>query len=285
MKLTIKIDKYIIAHRLLTSNNKYDLKNVVFNKFKNITILNEFLVTTDFLNIKNQIKMFRKEIPCSLIKFVSGHDTLLQNKMWKKYRYAYRFMQLCIKHNLAPFNTINHIVKVMNFTIKHPLFVDVLNDTNDFLREISTEWNVKKDRVLKIVEDITKIDVFQDFKATLYVTNKKLNAGRNISKYYSNKNAFIYGHTNLCDNYNMMYLIHESLHSIFGSSEIEHAIIELIADNELRIRLNNTGKYFEYGHDYLHSILVKLIPDWQMYLTSDENIYDFKNRMLVKHNM
>jgi len=282
MKLLIKIDKYIIAWRLLTCNNDYGIVhgNILTNVLKEF--LTNFLVTADFLNIKNKIKNFRKEIPCSLICFISGNDIQLQNKMWKKYRYAYIFIQLCIKYNLSPFNTIKNIIKVINFTIEHPLFINVLNDTKDFMKEISTEWLSKKDQILKIVKDITKIDVFQDFKATMYVTNKKLNIGRNISKYYSNRNVFIYSHRNLCDNYNMSYLIHESLHSVFGSSEIEHAIIELIADNELRIRLNNGGKYFEHGHDYLRPMLYKLLPDWIMYLTSNENIYDFRDKMLKK---
>lgn len=80
----------------------------------------------------------------------------------------------------------------------------------------------------------------------------------------------------------MSYIIYEALHSLFGPSEVEHAIIELIADNELRIRLNKSGEYFEYGHDYLRPVLIKLIPEWKSYLLSNENIYEFRDRMLKK---
>jgi len=39
------------------------------------------------------------------------------------------------------------------------------------------------------------------------------------------------------------------------SSDITHAVIELATDNELRIRLNRRGKYFDWpGHEHLKKI-------------------------------
>lgn len=140
MKLLIRIDKYIVAYKLLNSNKEHELKKIVLDHFhSNIDVLHYFLVTTDFLNIKNKIKNFRKEIPCSLTCFISGHDIPLQNKMWKKYRYTYMFLQLCIKHHWNVCSTIDNIIKIMKFTIEHPLFVNILNDTNNFKKEITTE--------------------------------------------------------------------------------------------------------------------------------------------------
>jgi hypothetical protein len=60
------------------------------------------------------------------------------------------------------------------------------------------------------------------------------------------------------------------LHIVFdeleiGEKKISHGIIELITDNELRIRLNKKGKYFkeqdrDVGHPYLREIEKKILP-------------------------
>jgi|GEM_PF-1700321 len=46
----------------------------------------------------------------------------------------------------------------------------------------------------------------------------------------------------------------------------KHAVIQLIADNELRIRLNG-GHYppFE-GHTYLKRLMELIVPHWRKYL-------------------
>ena len=51
-------------------------------------------------------------------------------------------------------------------------------------------------------------------------------------------------------------------------NDTNHALIQLITDNELRIRLNG-GKYppFE-GHSTLTAEMSSLLPKWQEYLLS-----------------
>lgn len=248
--------------------------------------MHQFIITYDFLKIKKNIEYFKKEIQCNIKSFILGNNVTLQNKMWDKYRYEYMFLQFCLKNSYNIYSTIDHIIKVMDFIIDNPLFNNVLKDVKKFKKELLTEWSSKKDHILKIVKDITKIDIFQSMTYILYITSEKLNVGKNISKYYFKKNVFIYSHKNLCDNYNMSYIIHEALHSVFGSIEIEHAIIELISDNELRIRLNNMdNNYFEYGHNYLRPILIKLLPYWKKYLQSNENIYNFRDRMIKTNKL
>jgi len=50
-----------------------------------------------------------------------------------------------------------------------------------------------------------------------------------------------------------------------GGKRTSHGIIELITDNELRIRLNKKGRYFnekgqDVGHPYLREIEKKILP-------------------------
>ena len=82
-------------------------------------------------------------------------------------------------------------------------------------------------------------------------------------------------------NYSTIYLWHEILHSYFGDSDIEHAIIELIVDEELRSRLNN-AKYppFE-GHKNLSELKKKILPHWRKYLKSEaKDIKKFQKEIL-----
>ena len=68
-----------------------------------------------------------------------------------------------------------------------------------------------------------------------------------------------------------------------------HAIIELSCDNELRIRLNGGGKYFEennvpVGHKYLVALSKKILPDWKKYLDNpNENMFGFEKRISKKY--
>jgi len=64
------------------------------------------------------------------------------------------------------------------------------------------------------------------------------------------------------------------------NSDVLHAAIELLVDNELRIRLNKKGKYFEYqNHRHLKEIEKKLYPAWKQYLKQDKkNILQFAKK-------
>jgi hypothetical protein len=50
-----------------------------------------------------------------------------------------------------------------------------------------------------------------------------------------------------------------------------HALIELLADNEIRIRLNCSGVYFRegkhsVGHPYLAKLEKKILPRWKEFI-------------------
>jgi len=87
------------------------------------------------------------------------------------------------------------------------------------------------------------------------------------------------GHHEDWPNYATVYLWHEILHSYIGYSEKEHAVIELITDEELRIRLNGS-KYPPFaGHKYLAKIKQKILPRWKKYLKSKKrNIREFMGK-------
>ena len=73
---------------------------------------------------------------------------------------------------------------------------------------------------------------------------------------------------------------------MFSRSDLDHALIELISDNELRIRLNGGGEYFkcngiETGHDFLLDLEKGILDDWKKYLR-DPNLDIFQLRKTLK---
>jgi len=66
------------------------------------------------------------------------------------------------------------------------------------------------------------------------------------------------------------------LHLLLPGGDLEHAVIQLICDNEMRVRLNG-GDYppFE-AHDEHKEIMTKLLPSWRAYLKQPKkDIHEF----------
>lgn len=148
-------------------------------------------------------------------------------------------------------------------------------NANSYKKWLENEWKTNKEHVLSELKAIMRTDLPESV-FTVYVVGNLVSVGRNLGN-----NKIIWGHKEDWPNYSLAYLAHECLHSVFSSSELEHAVIELITDNELRIRLNKGGEYFicegkDVGHDYLRDIEKRTLPNWQHYLSDKSlDIHDF----------
>jgi len=77
-------------------------------------------------------------------------------------------------------------------------------------------------------------------------------------------------------NYSTVYIWHEMLHSYFGRSDVEHAIIELITDEHMRKLLNSDTYPPFVGHEYLSDVKKKLLKDWLVFIKqNDKDINKF----------
>ena len=78
-----------------------------------------------------------------------------------------------------------------------------------------------------------KIDI-PKIKFKVFLTHPRLTNGHYLGNY-----KICWGHPEEWKNYSVVYLIHETFHEILkNNSRLMHAIIELAADNQLRIKLN-----------------------------------------------
>lgn len=91
-------------------------------------------------------------------------------------------------------------------------------------------------------------------------------------------NEFIWGHNKGLKNanYDLIYIVHESLHSYFKDNMITHAIIENIADIELSKFLKSTDIAND-AHDYLKDTHIKVLPFWNIYLNKSKETIEKEN--------
>lgn len=158
------------------------------------------------------------------------------------------------------------------------LFLDTIITTSEFrkvreqteksLARVQEEWSTNVEKTQLWMEELTGFDFNKQIDS--YLTHPSLKNGSNIEGviYWSERNDW--------PNYNTVYLWHEVLHNYFEKSEVSHAIIELITDNELRYRLNRVTYPPFVGHKELTAIKEKLLPQWKNYLKkSKKDILQF----------
>lgn len=162
-----------------------------------------------------------------------------------------------------------------------PQYQKIRQETEAYLRECQQQWELNYQQSYGIVRDLTGLDLNKSITVNIF------HPSLNVGGYFGRANSIQWGHHDEWPNYTTVYLWHETLHTFFGSSDEEHAIIQLIADNELRTRLNG-GNYGQQvnpqryeGHPELFPIMDRLLPAWQEYLspqTTERNVFDFIHR-------
>lgn len=140
-------------------------------------------------------------------------------------------------------------------------FKQYLNEANQNLERIEKNWEKNKDKINEYLSQIFKKDFTID--TTAIIVCPALNTGANLRN-----NTFAWGHQKGLDDafYDLIYLVHESLHSYFKNGEITHVIIENIADIGLAKNLENKDVSFDDCHSYIKMLHIKILPFWNIYL-------------------
>lgn len=174
--------------------------------------------------------------------------------------------------------------KIIKAALKSKGYSRLLKETKDYFGFVKNQWRENNINVVKTLEEMLGFDL-PDEEITVYITHPKLYNGISLPE----KKVICWGHSEDWKNYSTIYLAHELLHIILGKKigldETAHSIVELIADNELRIRLNKGGTYFqesdyEVGHNFLKKTIKSIMPYWKKYLKNKEkNIISFYNQI------
>jgi|SRR3989304_5621275 len=140
-------------------------------------------------------------------------------------------------------------------------FQSILKQTENYLLFCKKQWKKNYPQTRKVMVGLTGLKFEKSF--IVYLTHPSLRNGQ-----YIGSNKLAWGHYEDWPNYTTIYLWHEILHSYVLNTPKNHALIELITDNELRIRLNG-GKYPPFsGHKELKNLMQKFLPHFQEFLKS-----------------
>lgn len=197
----------------------------------------------------------------------------LQNTAWLESKECYNLLV----GRLAPGDlseaNLNKIIPFFKKVKKSKEYKKVFQQTEKYLKSCKKWWENSYDTTHQIMKELTGLDFNKDFM--VYITHPSLRHGVNFGN-----GKIVWGHNEDWENYTVIYLWHEVLHSYLSYGDVSHSIIELITDNELRVRLNG-GKYppFE-GHKNLNDTKKMILPYWKKYLkTKNKNILDFEKEM------
>jgi len=142
-------------------------------------------------------------------------------------------------------------------------FKILYEQTKEYLNFVKNQWESNYEKTSKIMTELTGLKFDKIF--TAYITHPGLRNGCNLGD-----NLIAWGHKEEFPNYTTVYLWHEVLHSYFKRDDINHAIIQLLTDNELRVRLNG-GIYPPFqGHKEFLPIMKKLLPSWNLFLKENQ---------------
>lgn len=227
--------------------------------------------------------------------------SILERICWEKYKNEPAYYFLNTKHlnwaaeqilnksldqdlKISFLNIAERLGKIYKDIFKSKEFKRLYKETAEYLEFVKSQWKTNEKEALKNLEDILKIK-FPNKKITVYITHPKLKNGKSLPK----KNLIFWGHPENWKNYSTIYLCHELLHVLTWKKQkdyrIMHALIELATDEELRIRLNKRGKYFDTkdGHKDLVELKKKILPYWKSYLNdkSIKNIFELE-ALLIK---
>jgi len=151
-----------------------------------------------------------------------------------------------------------NVSNYLNSLINIDIFREIVNETNKTIPLLEKEWG---SNFKTTSEYIYSLGIKLEDKFTVYVNHPIFLEGQ-----YWGDGVIIWSYRKDFPNYNTIYIWHEILHEYIGKSDKEHALIELITDNEMRRILNNTQYPPFIGHKDLEDYKSKINPKFQKFL-------------------
>lgn len=218
-------------------------------------------------------------------KFLGKRGEILENRLWKKSKIVYSMISGVYYDQIAANITIKNptiksfsrdlnkniklVEKILDQELNSREFVEIYKETEDYKKKTKKQWRENREQALGHLKDITGLKL-PNVTLSVYLIHPLLHDGR-----YWADNIITWGHSEDWKNYTTVYLCHEIMHFLtkdyVGDKKSLHALIELACDDELRIRLNQDGKYFRegkfrIGHESLRKVEKKFLPQWRQYL-------------------
>lgn len=196
--------------------------------------------------------------------------TALQDNAWE---YSSSLYNIAIGRphpaDLNDINTFSAIGKFFEHIQQTSQFKEMLRETEDHKEACEAEWDSVKGKAESLVKDLTGFNFQKQFN--VYIVHPALNEGR-----YLGNREIVWGHHKEWPYYAVVYMWHEILHEYLGYEDTDHALIQLITDNELRVQLGE-GTYPPFkGHSNLFPLMEEMLPLWREYLSTESSKRDLE---------
>lgn len=208
-----------------------------------------------------------------------------QNRAWELDRAAYRHIEKTYMENaLIGKETVRdnsalgqRAWKLVETMQKDPTFKPVLSETIKARDAMKLEWEGNLAKSTATMRELTGLSL--DKKISVHVTHPSQATGYS----YGNGNVVLTYRTDFA-NYNTVYVWHEALHNIIpnkyvGPAEFDvgHSVIQLLADNQLRVKLNGGNLKPLISHLELAKGQDYLLPSWKGYVerSGPKNIWQY----------
>lgn len=223
----------------------------------------------------------------------------LQNRLWEKFPKSFYLLTF---HSEIAFigreplkglsDTCQEAKRLIQEALKSKEFQRLYRESKDYLSLVKKQWAKNQKKALSILEDLSGLKLPKR-NITVLITYPKLYRSFALSNY----NIISLGYAEDWENSSTVYLCHEIMHFLTKNTKIIHALIKLMTDNELRIKLNKKGKYFIFQkppqkkdhplYDYFDQIWQlekKIYPYWKEYLKDKKgrNIFDLEKEIKCK---
>ena len=187
----------------------------------------------------------------------------VQNEAWRVSQPTYDLLAgRLYPHVISNIEAIvSELPKFFQTVVRSLPFQKLRGETERYLEFCAEQWENNRERTTQIVRDLTGFDLDRAF--VVYITHPSLRNGHLIDDAH-----IAWGHHEDWPNYTTVCLWHEILHAYFERNDLNHALIQFIADNELRVQLNG-GTYPPFiGHSHLFPLMERLLPKWKQHLAT-----------------
>lgn len=189
------------------------------------------------------------------------------NSIWEEDHEIFYFLAGTWEYSLYGKNLIDIAQKgflKLEEIREDPRLLRLVKETEEYKIFIEKQWKQNESFILEQLKSFWVLVSEKRPSIDVFLTHPKLKNGLTIDN-----GKIAWGHEEDFKNYSSVYLSHELLHILTQNdpSNVTHAIIELMTDNEMRIRLNGYGTYFEFkGHSYLKELEESIYPHWKEFL-------------------
>jgi hypothetical protein len=187
----------------------------------------------------------------------------LENKAKENFPRCYEFVSGWSTPEVffAQRGTIDELSDYLEQIEQSSEFKKIRQQTEESLQRVKEQWEKNYSQTSQIIENITGLDLNKE--VTVLMTHPDL-----LNGMYLGNNTLAWSHREDWPNYSTVYLWHEIMHSYFDRTDLSHALIEFVTDNELRTQLNQGETYPPFvGHENLFLLEEKILPHWRNYLT------------------